>query len=84
MKLSTFVKAAHGIDLPSGNYILKAKKTGNLYWFTVYAGNYPMTTREVHRPDSERYEEFVLYYNLHLPTNRDWHSKLFAEIRRPK
>lgn len=84
MKLSTFVEAAKGVDLPSGNYILKANKTGNLYWFMVYDGNYDATYTEVHRPGSEKYEEFEFYYNFQLLINRRWHQKLFAEIRRPK
>jgi hypothetical protein len=80
MKLSTFIEAGRAIGIPPGNYIIKSKKTGVVFWFMV-GTDIDRTIKERHKPGSSHYGEFEVYRSIDLPWEREWIKKLYEKAR---
>lgn len=77
MKLSTFIEASKACKMPPGNYILKSKQTGTLFWFMV-GSDLDKTLKYRFEVGSKQYGEFALYRSLHK--NLPWERKAMKDL----
>ena len=82
MKLSTFIAASKACSLRPGNYILKSKQTGTLFWFMV-GSDYDKTLKSRYEIGTKQYKEYRLYRQICVssPWVRKEIKRLYASAK---